>query len=86
MTGEAGGVREEKHLTRLQAVTANGELLLVTEDRGVQDKALGAGDNLESFVFWASGKEEIVNGWVTSVIPTEPFQFTVLAEEAIEGP
>lgn len=77
---------EEKYLTRLQAVTANGELLLVTEDRAVQDKALAAGEEIKSFVFWAGEAEEIVNGRVTSVIPTEPFQFTVLAEEATEGP
>lgn len=76
----------ESHLTRLQAVTANGELLLVTEDRAVQDKALGAGDILKSFAYWAGDTEEIITGRVTSVIPTEPFQFTVLAEEAGEGP
>jgi hypothetical protein len=74
------------HLTRLKAVTRNGELLLETDDRAMQNKARSAGDELKSFTYWTGREEEIVTGRVTAIIPEEPFQFTVLAEEAIEGP
>lgn len=76
----------ESHLTRLQAVTKDGELLLVTEDRAVEDKALAAGNEIKSFVYWTGRENEIVVGRVTSAIPGAPFQFTVLAEETQGGP
>jgi hypothetical protein len=74
------------HLTRLLAVTARGELLQATQDLAVQDKVMSAGDELKSFVYWTGKENEIVTGRVTGTLPTEPFQFTVLAEEAGEGP
>jgi hypothetical protein len=76
----------KNRLTNLVAVTKNGELLLATSDPAVQEMVLGAGDEVKSFVYWAGENEEIVVGHVTCTMPTEPFQFTVLAEEAGEGP
>jgi hypothetical protein len=70
-------------LTRLRALTDNGELVLVTEDHAVQEMAMNAGDNLASFIYWKE-EECMVTGWVTGTVPTEPFEFTVLAEEARE--
>lgn len=75
----------ESHLTKLKAITKTGELLLITEDRAVEDKVLSAGDDLKSFVYWTGSENEIVTGRVTSAIPTDPFEFTVLPEEATGG-
>jgi hypothetical protein len=82
----AGTSSPESHLTRLQGVTADGDLLLVTEDQAVQEKALLAGSEVRSFVYWTGAENEIVNGRVMAVMPTVPFQFTVRPEAADEGP
>jgi hypothetical protein len=76
----------ERHLTRLKAITKEGDILLVTDDRAVQDKALAADDELKSFVYWTGKEEEIVTGRVVATLPSEPFEFAVLPEEAIGGP
>lgn len=75
----------DQHLTRLKGVTAEGELVLVTEDRAVQTRPWLRGKKSKfSSLGWRRGV--IVSRWVTSVVPTKPFQFTVLADEAIKAP
>jgi hypothetical protein len=75
------------NLTRLEAITENGELLLETDDPGVRHKAESAGDESKSFVYQANETEEIVNGRVISVLQRGPvFRFTVLPDEAALGP
>jgi len=81
-----GLISPQSHLTRLKGVTAKGELLITTEDRAIQDKVLAAHDGLKSFVIWNGQENEIVTGRVTSTLPTEPFEFAILPEEAIGGP
>jgi len=76
----------ESHLTRLQGVSEEGALILITEDRSVQNKVLALGDGLKSFAYWTGAEEEIVTGRVISIIASDPFQFKVMAEEAGEGP
>ena len=75
------------NLTRLEAITENGELLLVTDDPSVRHKADSAGDESKVFVYKTGETEETVHGRVISLLnDTMPFRFTVLPDEATLGP